>query len=265
MVLKNILHHRFFENFLKYRYLLMELVKRDIKVRYRRSVLGIFWSFLEPLLFMIVLTIIFSTLFSRSIENYPVFLLSGRLVFMYFSQSTNGAMRSIKMNSPILKKLYVPKYIYTIALTLSALVTFLLSLIVLVMVMLATGAPFTPYIALFIVPTVLLTVFNIGVGLILATINVFFRDMEHLYGVFLTLLMYSSAIFFPPDVIPVDFQWILTWNPVYAMISLTRDLFLYGQMFDTFTLIFATISAIASLVIGLVLFYKYQDKFILHV
>ncbi len=131
--------------------------------------------------------------------------------------------------------------------------------------MLATGAPFTPYIALFIVPTVLLTVFNIGVGLILATINVFFRDMEHLYGVFLTLLMYSSAIFFPPDVIPVDFQWILTWNPVYAMISLTRDLFLYGQMFDTFTLIFATISAIASLVIGLVLFYKYQDKFIQHV
>ena len=127
MVLKNILHHRFFENFLKYRYLLMELVKRDIKVRYRRSVLGIFWSFLEPLLFMIVLTIIFSTLFSRSIENYPVFLLSGRLVFMYFSQSTNGAMRSIKMNSPILKKLYMPN-IYCCCLSLS--LVFLLSLMV---------------------------------------------------------------------------------------------------------------------------------------
>jgi lipopolysaccharide transport system permease protein len=265
MAVGNIFSHRFFSNFLKYRYLLTELVKRDIKVRYRRSVLGIFWSFLEPLLFMIVLTIIFSTLFSRSIENYPVFLLTGRLVFMFYSQSTNGAMRSIKMNAPILKKLYVPKYIYTVAMTLSALVTYLLSLIVLVMVMFATGAPFTPYIALFIVPTVLLIIFNIGVGLILATVNVFFRDMEHLYGVFLTLLLYSSAIFFPPDIIPPNYQWILTWNPVYAMISLTRDVFLYGQMFDTFTLLFATVSAIASLVIGMVLFYKYQDKFILYV
>ncbi len=265
MVALNLYYHRFLANFLKYRYLLIELVKKDIKVKYRRSVLGIFWSFLEPLLFMIVLTVIFSTFFARNIENYPVYLLTGRLVFMFYAQATTGGMGSIKMNAPILKKLYVPKYIYTVAMTLSALVTFLLSLIILVLVMIATGLSFTPYIALFIVPTVLLIIFNIGVGLILATVNVFFRDIEHLYGVFLTLIMYSSAIFFPPEVIPPDFQWILTWNPVYAMISLTRDIFLYGQFFDTFTLLFATFSAIASLVIGMILFYKYQDRFILHI
>lgn len=265
MTLKNPLHHRFISNFHKYRNLLKELVVKDITIKYRRSVLGIFWSFLEPLLFMIVLTIIFSTFFGRNIENYPVYLLSGRLVFMYYSQATNGGLKSIVSNASTIKKLYIPKYIFTVSQTLSALVTFLISLIVLLLVMAATGAPFTPYILLFIVPAVLLTIFNIGIGLILATVNVFFRDIEHLYGVFLTLIMYSSAIFFPPEIIPANFQWILTWNPVYAMIKLIRDAFLYGQLFDTFTLLFATFSAIAALVIGIILFYKYQDKFILHI
>jgi len=265
MIFGDIKVHRFIANFLKYRYLLIELVKRDIKVKYRRSVLGIFWSFLEPLLFMIVLTIIFSTFFKGNIENYPVYVLSGRLVFMFYSQATGGALRSITRNASIIKKIYVPKYIYPVSQTFSSLVTFLLSLIILVLVMLVTGAPFTIYIALFLVPTVLLIIFNIGVGLILATVNVFFRDIEHLYGVFLTLIMYCSAVFFPPEIIPANFQWILTWNPVYAMIKLTRDVFLYGQLFDTFTLLFATFAAIGSLIIGMILFYRYQDKFILYI
>lgn len=265
MIFGDIKVHRFIANFLKYRYLLIELVKRDIKVKYRRSVLGIFWSFLEPLLFMIVLTIIFSTFFKGNIENYPVYVLSGRLVFMFYSQATGGALRSITRNASIIKKIYVPKYIYPVSQTFSSLVTFLLSLIILVLVMLVTGAPFTIYIALFLVPTVLLIIFNIGVGLILATVNVFFRDIEHLYGVFLTLIMYCSAVFFPAEIIPANFQWILTWNPVYAMIKLTRDVFLYGQLFDTFTLLFATFAAIGSLIIGMILFYRYQDKFILYI
>lgn len=265
MIFGDIKVHRFVANFLKYRYLLIELVKRDIKVKYRRSVLGIFWSFLEPLLFMIVLTIIFSTFFKGNIENYPVYVLSGRLVFMFYSQATGGALRSITRNASIIKKIYVPKYIYPVSQTFSSLVTFLLSLIILVLVMLVTGAPFTIYIALFLVPTVLLIIFNIGVGLILATVNVFFRDIEHLYGVFLTLIMYCSAVFFPAEIIPANFQWILTWNPVYAMIKLTRDVFLYGQLFDTFTLLFATFAAIGSLIIGMILFYRYQDKFILYI
>jgi len=265
MIFGDIKVHRFIANFLKYRYLLIELVKRDIKVKYRRSVLGIFWSFLEPLLFMIVLTIIFSTFFKHNIENYPVYVLSGRLVFMFYSQATGGALRSITRNASIIKKIYVPKYIYPVSQTFSSLVTFLLSLIILVLVMLVTGAPFTIYIALFLVPTVLLIIFNIGVGLILATVNVFFRDIEHLYGVFLTLIMYCSAVFFPAEIIPANFQWILTWNPVYAMIKLTRDVFLYGQLFDTFTLLFATFAAIGSLIIGMILFYRYQDKFILYI
>lgn len=259
------MENRFLANFTKYRYLLIELVKRDIKIKYRRSVLGIFWSFLEPLLFMIVLTIIFSTLFKHNIENYPVYLLTGRLAFDLYAGGTGTAMGSIVRNSSMIKKLYIPKYMYPLSVTLSTLVTFLLSLIVLLLIMVVTHTPFTLYVFTAIIPIVLLLVFTIGVSLIIATATVFFRDIEHLYGVFLTLLMYGSAIMFPPEIIPAKYQFILTWNPLYAFISLFRDAFLYGQWFDPFYLAFALVSSIAALVVGVFVFYEYQDKFILHI
>ena len=265
MSLKNKLSHRFLENFLKYRYLLIELIKRDIKVRYRRSVLGVFWSFMEPLLFMIVLTVIFSTIFARSIPNYPVYLLTGRLVFSLFASSTSGSLRSIYSNAGTLKKLYVPKYIFTLGITFSNLVTFLLSLIILVAVMIVTKAPFTPYILLAAVPTVLLVMFTIGVGLILATVTVFFRDIEHLYGVFITLLLYGSAIFYPVEIIPPQYQIILFLNPVFIYINMFRDAFLRATWFDPLQLLYGTVVAIVALIIGIVVFYKNQDKFILYI
>lgn len=265
MIVENVKDHRFITNFTKYKHLLIELVKRDIKIKYRRSVLGIFWSFLEPLLFMIVLTIIFSTLFKHTIPNYPVYLLTGRLVFEFYAQGTGSSMNSIIKNAPIIKKIYVPKYMYILGVTFSSLITFMLSLIVLFIVMIATHAQFTLYMLTGIIPIALLLVFTIGVGLIIATATVFFRDIEHLYGVFLTLLMYGSAIMFPIQIIPENYQFLVTWNPIYAFISLFRDSFMYGTWFDPFELAFATISAVAALVIGVILFYKYQDKFILYI
>jgi lipopolysaccharide transport system permease protein len=265
MTENNIVSHRFFANFKKYRFLLTELVKRDIKIKYRRSVLGIFWSFLEPLLFMIVLTIIFSTLFKAKIANYPVYLLTGRLAYTFFAQGTSGSMFSIYKNASIIKKIYVPKYMYTLGVTISSLITFLLSFVVLFLVMFVTNAPFTWFILLAIVPLILILIFTIGVGLILATLTVFFRDIEHLYAVFLTLLMYGSAIMYPPNIIPANYQFLLTYNPLYASIVLFRDCFMYGQWFDPFTLVFAIISSFAALAIGTVFFYKFQDKFILYI
>jgi lipopolysaccharide transport system permease protein len=264
-MLENIVDHRFYANFFKYRFLLMELVKKDIKIKYRRSVLGIFWSFMEPLLFMIVLTIIFSTLFQNSIPNYPVYLLTGRLVFMFFATATRGSMRSIYGNASTIKKLYVPKYIFTLGMTLSNLVTFLLSLIILIAVMIVTQAPFTLFIFTSIIPMALLLIFTIGVGLILATITVFFRDVEHLYGVFTTLLLYGSAIFFPPEIIPAQFQFLLYFNPVFVYISMFRDSFLYATFFDPFQLVYGTVCAIGALFIGMYIFYKNQDRFILYI
>jgi lipopolysaccharide transport system permease protein len=265
MFIKDIFHHRFFVNFYKYRYLLIELVKRDIKIKYRRSILGLFWSFLEPLLFMVALTLIFSTIFHNSIHNYPVYLLTGRLPFEFFARGTIACMSSVLGNAAIVQKIYVPKYMFSLGLVLSNLVNFLLSLIVLLLVMIATQAPFTLYMLLSIIPIVLLVVFIFGIGLILATLSVFFRDLTYMYGIFVMLIMYGSAIFYPPAVIAPKYQFILTLNPVYAFISLFRDSFYYGRFFDPSQLLFATVSSILALAIGILIFYKYQDKFILFV
>lgn len=257
--------HRFIVNFSKYRYLLKELVKRDIKIKYRRSVLGIFWSFLNPLLSMIVLTIIFSTIFAQNIENFPVYFLTGRLVFDFYSQGSKGAMKSIIKNAAIIKKVYVPKYMYSLGVILSSFVTFLLSLIVLFGVMIFTHVNFTIYVLYAIIPIFLLLMFTIGAGLILATVTVFFRDIEHLYGVFITMLMYGSAIFYPASIIPEQFQFLFDLNPVYGIISLCRESFMYGHAFPLDSLLYVSIWSAGLLIMGIFLFYKYQDKFILHI
>jgi len=259
------LEHRFFLNFSKYRFLLTELIKRDIKIKYRNSALGIVWSFLNPLLMMAVLTFIFSTFFQKSIPNYPVYLLTGRLIFDFFSGSTTAAMRSIRSNSSIMKKVYVPKYIYSLSAILSNFVNFLISLIVLVLVMIVTGAPFSIFNLAAIIPLIPLFILTVGVGLILATAAVFFRDFEYLYGVFTTLLMYGSAIFYPISVIPAAYKSIFLANPVFAAISGFRDAIILGQMPEIFPLIYLTVFAVVSLIIGVIIFYKLQDKFILHV
>ncbi|MDI9435996.1 MAG: ABC transporter permease [Euryarchaeota archaeon] len=260
-----IIGHRFLVNFNKYRYLLNELVKRDIKLKYRRSVLGIFWSFLEPLLSMIVLTIIFSTLFKRNIANFPVYYLIGMLTYQFFAGGTKAAMLSMVSNAYILKTIYIPKYLYSLAATLSNFVTYLLSLIILFMVMAVTDVNFTMYIIFASLPILALLLLTIGVGLIMATINVFFRDMQHLYGVFLMLLMWLTPIFYPPEIVPTSFRFVQTYNPLFAIITCCRSSFLYGTLYDINILLFAIGSGITAIVVGIILFYKSQDKFILHV
>lgn len=260
-----VFNHRFFVNFKKYKFLLNQLVKRDIKIKYRRSVLGIFWSFLEPLLTMVLMTIVFSTLFHRNIANYPVYYLTGRLIYQFFASGTNGAMRSIKSNSSIMKTIYVPKYMYSLSSILSNFITFLLSLVVLFIVMLATNVSFTIYIIFASLPILALILLIIGVGLILATVNVFFRDLEHLYGVLLMMLMWATPIFYPADIVPASFRFMQYYNPLYAIIQCFRSSFLYGTLYNPLNLLFAIGSGIIALIIGITLFYKYQDKFILYI
>lgn len=266
MVTERITGHRFLYNFGKYKFLLYQLIIRDIKTKYRNSLLGVFWSFLEPLLSMVVLTIIFSTIFKHyGVENYPVYLLTGRLIFTFFAGGSTAAMRSLRASAGIFKSVYVPKYIYPLSAVLSNFVTFLLSLVVLFGVMIATNAPFTIYIIFTSLPIVALLFFTIGVGLIMATANVFFRDLEHLYGVFTMLLMYATPIFYPANIVPPTFRFIQDYNPIYAVICCCRSVFLYGTLYDLHQLLFAVVSAVITLIIGLVLFYRYQDKFILHI
>ena len=196
---------KYFKNFYKYRFLFTEIVRKNIKLQYRNSVLGMFWTFLQPLLTMIVLAFIFGNIFGRDeskVLNYPVYLLCGRLLYEFYSQATKRAMRSIRNSASVIKKVYVPKYIYPMANVASNFITFLISLLVLAVVMAYymiftdTAMRLTPYILLSFVPILILFVLCVGVGMILCTMEVFFKDVEYMYEVFCMLLFYATPIFY---------------------------------------------------------------------
>lgn len=251
--------------FRNYSFLLTELIKRDISGKYKDSTLGLFWSFLNPLLSMIVLTIVFSTFFGRTIENFPVYLLSGKLVFDLFANATTGAMDSIKGNSEIIKKIYVPKYMFAVGIVCSEFINFLISLVVLIAVMLVTGAPF--YASLFYspIPLFFLLILTMGVGLILATLTTFFTDIKYLYGVLIMLLSFMTPLFYPIEIIPQEFLFLFKINPLYSAVSCFRDIVLYGAFPQTKFLLFLIVTSIFSLILGVYLFYKYQDEFVINI
>ena len=253
------------KNLMKYRFLLLELVKKDIKLKYRRSYLGIFWTLLEPLFKKVVLTIVFSGLYGKADHTFPVYILTGRLLYTFFANSTKAATKSIRSNAAMIKKVYVPKYIYPVATTLSNYVIFLISLLVLVVVSLILGVYPTFYILEAVVPLTIILVMTVGVGLCLSTMAVFFRDMEYLWGVILTLVMYCSAIFYEPDrVLRQGYGWILDLNPLYAVIVNFRNA-VFGNPLETFSLYYSAGFALATLLLGVFLFYRKQDKFILNI
>lgn len=254
-------------NFKKYRFLLVELIKKDIKLKYRRSYLGILWTLLEPILTTVVLTLVFSKAFGRGGETFPVYILGGRLIYSYFSGTTKSALKSIRSNSAMIKKVYVPKYIYPLSTVLSGYVIFSISLIVLVLSMIVFKVPFTVNFIGILYPLVMILIMTLGVGMILCTMAVFFRDLEYLWGVILMLIMYCSAIFYDVDkMVGADKRnlWIFKWNPLYAIIVNVRNA-IFGQPLDTFASVYSLLFSFGTLLIGIWLFYKKQDKFILNI
>jgi len=165
---------KYVQNFVKYRFLLGELIKKGIALKYRRSYLGILWTLIEPLLTMIVLTVVFGTLFGNEDKTFPVYILSGRLLYSFFSISTKIAMKSIRTHSSMIKKVYVPKYMYPLSSVLTEYIIFLISLIVLVAVGAVLKVKPTIYLFGAIVPLVIIAVMAYGLGLILATLAVFY-------------------------------------------------------------------------------------------
>jgi len=251
--------------FRNYSFLLTELIKRDISGKYKDSTLGLFWSFLNPLLSMIVLTIVFSTFFGRTIENFTVYLLSGKLVFDLFANATTGAMDSIKGNSEIIKKIYVPKYMFAVGIVCSEFINFLISLVVLIAVMVVTGAPFYMSLLYSPIPLFFLLVLTMGVGLILATLTTFFTDIKYLYGVLIMLLSFMTPLFYPIEIIPEQFLFFFKINPLYAAVSSFRDIVLYGAFPQTKFLLYLIITSIFALILGIYLFYRYQDEFVINI
>ena len=243
---------QYIQNFKKFQPLLEELVARDIKIKYRRSVLGVLWTLLNPLLMMIVLSVVFSNLFKFDVENFPLFILSGQVIFNFFSESTTNAMGAILGNASLIRKIYVPKYLFVISRIFSSFINLMASFTALILVMVP-------------IPLVLLVIFSMGIGLILSAIAVKFRDIMHLYSVFITALMYLTPIIYPMSILPAWLKPIVNLNPITNILLMFRDVMLDYTIFDAKSIIIAVIEAGLALVIGLRVFYKAQDEFILNI
>lgn len=255
-----------FTTFYHYKDLLKQLVQKDLKLKYRRSFLGYLWSVLNPLLVMIVMTVVFSTMFKRKIENFPVYLFCGQILFNYMNQSTHQALSSINGNAALLKKTYVPKYIFTFAKITSGLVDLVFSMGALILVMVATGARFSWHFLLF--PWVLLQLyaFCLGLGLFLAQANVFFRDIQYIYNAVTTAWMYLTPIFYPMDQLSPELMWLIKHlNPMYFYVGQFRDL-VYNHQIPGPAITFAgCTAAVLMLAIGTGFFLKNQNRFILYI
>ena len=256
---------KYIDSFWNYRFLLSELVKKGIKLKYRRSYLGIIWSLLEPLLTMIVLTVVFGTILGTRTKTFSVYILCGRLLYNFYSTSTKSALTSIRRNAAMIKKVYVPKYLYTLSSILYNYIIFLISLIVLVAVAAVLRVKPTIYLLQAPIALIVILMLSVGSGFILATLGVFFRDMEYLWGVGLMLIMYMCAIFYEPQkLLNSGFYWILKYNPLYCVIDCFRSC-IFGTDVHYGMLLYAFIFAVVSIIIGGTLFRKNEDRFILYI
>ena len=252
--------------FFKYKDLLHQLVIRDIKLKYRRSMLGYLWSILNPLFVMVIMTIVFSTMFKNNIENFPVYLFTGRMLFEFMSTSTKQAMRSVTGNAALIKKTYVPKYIFTLAKVTSCMVDLVFSFGALLIVIIATRARVTWTFLLFPLVIVQIYIFCCGLGFCLATYNVFFRDVNYIYNAITTAWMYLTPIFYPMERLPENLQFgISTFNPLYYYMAQFRDLVYLGQLPEAKIFWGGCLIAFLMFIIGLRVFIEKQDRFILYI
>ncbi len=253
------------EKLMRSRYLLFELVVRDVKLKYRRSVLGYFWSLLNPLLTMAVVSIVFSFVFKQDIANFPIYLLTGQIMFQFFSESTNMAMGSVLQNASLMKKVYVPKYIFPLSRVISCSVNFVFSLAALFIVMIFTGAKVSFALLLLPFPIICIFLFSTGIGLILSIYAVYFRDLLHLYGVFTTMLMYLTPIFYPISALPEWVKKIIQINPLYHFIDFMRTIVLDCRVPTLENSVVCLIFALGTIIIGALIFKKKQDQFMLYI
>ena len=256
-----------------YRYLLWNLVSRDFKLKYRRSVLGVVWSVLNPLLMCLVYWAVFSSLMDMrgsGIDNFAVFLMCGQLLFNFFNEATSTSMSSVLSAAPLLKKVYIPKYIFPLEKCCFAMVNCVFSFVALLLVMIFTGAPFHLTIFEALYPLVTLFFFSLGVSMFLAAATVFFRDIMHIWSVFVTALLYFSAIFYDPTQMTFsiggfNMQQIIKLNPMYWYITGFRRTVMWGIPLDGNMFLVCGICAVVSMVAGLWMFRKTQDRFVLHI
>lgn len=248
----------------RYSFLIRQLVARDFKRKYKRSVLGVFWSFLNPLLTMVVQYLVFNTLFRSSISNFVVYLLSGIVVFNFFGEAVNLGLTSITDNAALINKVYMPKVIYPLSRALSAVINLLIALIPLFGATLLSGLPLTKAVFLLPLGLIMLFFFSLGLGMFLATSMVYFRDTLFLWSVLYILWSYMTPTFYPITIIPPMLQPIFRLNPLYQYITFIRTILIAGMGPAPMNYLGCFLSTVLMLAVGWSVFKKNQRKFILH-
>lgn len=243
----------------QYIFAVKQMVSREVKRKYARSYLGIVWSVLNPLMSMAVLSLIFSTIFQRSIENYPIYYLTGSLFWHLFSDATSHGMSALVDNRAMLLKVKMSKQTFVIARVLTALTNFGYSFVAYVIMLLVFRIRPTVYIIFLPIDVFFMFMFAMGITFALSIIYVFFADIKYLYSIFLQLLLYISALFYPVDRLSETMQWVIRKNPVYNYIEFARDIVLYGIMPEPVLWIKITLWGVISFVIGYIFFKKYEN------
>lgn len=263
-----------FINFKRYWFLITQLISRDFKVKYKRSVLGVLWSLLNPILMMSVMAIVFSQMFKFKVEgiNYLVYLMTGLIMFNYFSQASNMSMTSVVENFGLINKVYIPKYIFPVAKCLFVGIDFCLNLIPWLSIVALSYVGLGEYTCHFniyylFLPYVFLCLFlfTVGMGLLLSCMSVFLRDVWHIYGIILTLWNYLTPIFYSIEILPVKLQFLMKFNPLYQFLNTARTIVVYEKMPSLATFGTITLFGISMFLIGGIVFKKKQDKFIYYI
>ena len=253
------------KDILRYRDLVSTLVARDLKVRYRRSAIGFLWTMLQPLAMMLVFYLVFSSIFRFDIDNYPVYALAGILFWNFFSQSITASMNSLKGNASLLSKLPVPKMVFPLATVLAGVVNLLLALVPLLGLLLFTGHPIRPAILFVPVSILLAALFTFGAGLLLSPLAAFFSDVIELVGVFLTLFMYLTPVFYPMSIVPDRFLWAVRFNPLRSVLEVFRDPIYYGKIPPLSHLSLTVAIVLVALTVGFLFFRVSSDRIALYV
>ena len=249
----------------QYRPLLKNLVERDLKVRYKRSVLGFFWTLLNPLLMMVVFSIVFSAFFRFSMEGFVIYFLSAYLLWTFFSQSTVASMTSILRSGSLIKKIYVPKAVFVVATIISGLVNLGLAMVPLLVILLVTDSQVGWALLFLPVPVALTALFTLGVSLLLSAVAVFFYDVIEIYQVLLTAWMYLTPIFYPLDIVPERYRVFIRLNPMFYLVETFRAPIHNGSLPSMQHVAYGGLAALVSLLLGWWFFSRSADRFAYYV
>lgn len=247
------------------KFLFTELVKRDFKKKYKRTYLGMVWSLLSPLLTLLVMRVVFTHFFGNNIEHYTTYLFCGNIVYAFFNDATNGGMCSLMDNSNTFSKINVPKYLFLFSRTVSSLINFGLTFAVFIIFCLIDGVAFSLAFLSLAYPILCLIIFNLGVGLILSALFVFFRDIQYLWGIFTMLLMYMSAIFYDETAFSPTVQKLFYANPVFVYIKYFRIAVIEGRLPSLEHHILALLYAVVVFLIGALIYKKNNHKFLYYI